>query len=273
MPVDVAADVIANRRALGRLQRAVARGAGDRRAAAPGQFVMVKASTRARPAAPPAVSRSSSSCAIRRASLPASRILKQTHRSVDSLAVRRAPGPAGRVSRPARPPVFARRRTRRSLDGRRRRRARAVCDAGRSAVRARRPPDALLRRATGRGAVLSGFVPRARRRPRADDRGRHRPASAAAIVAPLDRRLAARTSGCAGHDVRVRPRRHARGRRENRCAAPAARARCRSNASWAAAWAAATAASSRCAATTACSTTCDRAWLVPCLPADQIRWD
>ena len=77
----------------------------------------------------------------------------------------------------------------RSVDGRGRRRTGAVCGARRSASRARRDLGAVLRRSKRRRALLSGLLPRPRRRARAHDRGRQSRTSAAASSAPLERRL------------------------------------------------------------------------------------
>ena len=121
--------------------------------ARPGQFVMVKTVARIGSAAAAAVLDLRSP--PRRAG-DADRHLdpQQAHR-------RRAPRCSTRSSRArtfpcsaARPAVRAGRSAGRSLDGRRRRRPRAICDAGRGAARRGHQHDALLRRAPRVRAVL-----------------------------------------------------------------------------------------------------------------------
>ena len=125
-------------------------------------------------------------------------------------------------------------------------------DAGRGAARARRRDDALLRRAHAPAELfyldffrdLGVELVLTTEDGSAGERGR--------VVAPLDR--AARRARPPSRRVMLYacgPEGMLAATREDGARSTAARARCRSSASWAAAWAAATAASSRCAATTA----------------------
>ena len=259
MPIDVAA--ARDRAIIGcrRLQRARALSApAIAAAAAPGQFVMVKAGR----GHDPLLRRPFSVFEVLRdARRRADRHLaaEQTDRRLDRPALRRAsPASASTASvrsagrsrssirRPRRgwsPAASASRRSRRSAKRCARRGVRTTLFYG-----ARSGAELFyldLFRDLGVELVLTtedGSV---------GERGR--------IVAPLDRRLAALDRGRAADALRLRPRRHAGRQRQDRHRDTAGRARCRSNASWAAAWAAATAASCRCAPTTAASITCGRA--------------
>ena len=173
MPVDVAAEVIANHPLSADYNVLALRAPEIARTAAPGQFVMVKAGRRhdpllRRPFSVFEILRDDAGRAVRPVAA------EQAHRAVDRTRVRSGAGTARRLPRAARPAVFAGRCTGRGVDGRRRRRAGAVRHARRVASRARRPLNALLRRAAGRGTVLSGPVSRPRGRSDADHRRRQR---------------------------------------------------------------------------------------------------
>ena len=259
MPADISAEVIANTRLSGDynvLALAAPRNCRGRSARAVRDG---EGGDESRPAAPTPVLRVRSAARPRRHARSGISLLNKRIGVSTGLIYAARQGDSGRVPRPARPSLLARRSADRSLDGRRRRRARAVCRAGRSA---RRPRRRRRRCFTARGdprssststcsATLGVALVLTTEDGSAGERGR--------IVAPLERRLGGQRTACAGHDLRVRTGRHARRDGENRRCDSADRARCRSSASWAAAWAAATAASCRCATNTACAITCDRA--------------
>ena len=185
------------------------------------------------------------------------------------------PGRRGVVPRSARRALHAGRRADRSLDGRRRRRARAVCHAGGIARGRENADDVVLRRAHRRRTVLSrllraawhhaGAHHRRRRALRAELRQgpRHRPARSGAEEC---RRRRARWS------TRAAP---------SRCSKPSpssplatiSPARCRSNASWAAASAVVTAASCRSSTATSTRTWCVRASADPVFDGAELVWD
>ena len=252
MPVDVAAEVIANTR-LSADYNVLALAAPEiAAAAAPGQFVMVKAGARPRSAAaPPVLGVRSAARRARRADRHLAP--QQAHRRHrPRLLYDGAAGRARRVPRPARPPVHAR-----SI----RRPKRGWSPAASASRRSRRSPRRCARAAStttlfygARSAAELFYLDFFRDLGVAlvlttedgsrGERGR--------VTAPLERALARAPAGAPGHDLRVRPEADAARRRAKIGGAlRRARARCRSSASWAAAWAAATAASSRCATTTA----------------------
>ena len=252
MPVDVAAEVIANRRCRPTTTCWRSRAPAIAAAAAPGQFVMVKAGARPRSAAAPAVFGVRGPARRRTARRPASRSSTSASASRPVLIYDARAGPAHRLPRPARPAVLARRSADRSVDGGRRRRTRAVCDARRSAARARRARRRCST-APARGAelfyldffrALGVELVLTTEDGSAGERGR--------IVAPLERALAVAAAPIAPVMIYAcGPEGMLAATARDRDAATAGRARCRSSASWDAASAAATAASCRCAATTA----------------------
>ena len=228
MPVDIDATVIANRRLSDGLQRARARRAGDRRARAARSVRDDQAVARTGSAAPASVLDLRNPPRAARA--PAGRLdLQQAHRRRHGAAVTGRTRRALRLPRSARPAVRAGRSARRSLDGRRRRRPRAVRHAGGRAARARERRRALFygaRRAAELYCVelfersASGRARHRRRQP-----GRPRAASPLPLEAAL-RGAPARQSRAA---VRVRPDADdARARRARGAARPRA-ATCRSS--------------------------------------------
>ena len=219
MPVDVAAEVMANRRLSADYNVLALRGAGDRPRAEPGQFVMVKAGLGLRPAAAPALFR------VRRSFATAGDAYRpvaaeQTHRSIDRSRVQREPGqrvaclgPLGRPFSLVDPPTEA-----------------WMVAGGVGLAPFVTLAESL--RARGVGCTLFYGARRAeelfcldlfsgsRRRSRAHDRRRqrgrarprHRPPRAASRV---------RARQAAGDDLRMRPGRHA-GRHREDCDAPRA---------------------------------------------------
>ena len=186
--LDVAAPVIANRPLSDDYNVLALAAPAIAAAAAPGQFVMVKAGNRPRPAAAPAV------LGVRNPARRERRATRHLASSASASARRRGCSTTrGRATRstclgPLGRPFTDRRPAGRSLDGGRRRRAGAVRDAGADAARARRGRHAVLRRAPRRtncsisiSSATSASSSSSRPRTAA-------PASAAASIAPLDRR-------------------------------------------------------------------------------------
>ena len=147
MPADIAAEVIANTRLSDDYNVLALAAPAIAAAAAPGQFVMVKAAT----GHDPLLRRPFSVFEVLRdaagAPIGISLLNKRIGVSTGS-DLRRAAGRARRLPRTARPPVLARRSADRGLDGGRRRRPGAVRRAGRGAA-----PRAASRRrcSTARG--------------------------------------------------------------------------------------------------------------------------
>ena len=144
MPVDVAAEVIANHPLSADYNVLTLRAPEIARTSAPGQFVMVKAGA----ATDPLLRRPFSVFELLRdeAGRPSGlSLLNKRIGPSTALVYSGGARTAGRLPGAARPPVFAGRCACRSVDGRRRRRAGAVRHAGRVASRARRPLDAVLR--------------------------------------------------------------------------------------------------------------------------------
>ena len=216
MPVDVAAEVIANTPLSADYNVLALAAPAIAAAAAPGQFVMVKAGDRPRSAAAPAVFGVRGPARRRRR---ADRHLapQQAHRRLDRAALRRATQAsaspasvrsAGRsrssIRRPRRGWSPAASGSRRSRRWPKRSRARGVHD------------DAVLRRAARRrsssisisSATLGVELVLTTEDGSRGERGR--------IVAPLERRSRRTPAADAGDDLRVRPGRHARRHGEDR---------------------------------------------------------
>ena len=273
MPFDVVGGSDLPTRALSADYNVLALAAPDiAAAAAPGQFVMVKAGG----GHDPLLRRPFSVFEmLRDAAGDADRLLaaQQAHRPVDAPAVRGATRRSRRLPRPA--------RAGRSRSSSRRAEAWMVAGgvglapfatlAGALAPRGV-ADDAVLRRAARATSCSTSTAFRdlgvdagaddRRRQPRRA-RPRHRAARARSWRrGPPTRRVMLYACGPEGD---------AGGRRERSPRAHGGPARCRSSASWAAAWAAATAASCRCATATAPSITCARASPARCSTRDRDR--
>ena len=204
MPVDVAADVIANRRLSADYNVLALAAPAIAAAAAPGQFVMVKAGDGhdpllRRPFSVFEMLRDSSGRADRHLDSRTSASARRRALLYDARAGRSRSRASARSAARSRSSI-----RRRSVDGRRRRRARAVRDARRSAARARRQAR---RCSTARAArdelfyldffrALGVELVLTTEDGSAGERGR--------VIAPLDARLADATRRRAADDLRVR---------------------------------------------------------------------
>ena len=179
MPVDVAAEVIANHPLSADYNVLAPARTRDRPDRGTRTVRDGEGGARARPAAAAAIFR------VRDPPRPGRRACRllaaeQAHRSVNGSRLQRRTGTARRLPGTARPSVFARRGTDRGVDGGGRRRAGAVRHARRVASRARRALHSLLRGTAGRGVVLSESVSGSRRRSRSSPRRMAARASTAA---------------------------------------------------------------------------------------------
>ena len=211
MPVDVAAAVIAQSSRC----RPITTCSRSRRrlspaAAAPGPVRDGQSGPRARSAAAPAVFGVRSPARRATARRSGISLLNKRIGVVDRPRLRRAARPARRLPRSARTAVHDRRSADRSVDGRRRRRTRAVCGArAKRCARAASPRRCSTARASGAELFYLDFfralgveLVLTTEDGSAGERGR--------IVAPLERRARRADRGRPRDALRLRPRRHAR---------------------------------------------------------------
>ena len=212
MPIDMAAEVTANRPLSADYNVLALAAPAIAATSAPGQFVMVKPDRRN----DPLLRRPFSVFEILRTTAPDGAAADRSSRSSTNASAHDGPRSSTtrsrtdrRVPGTARPPVHARRRSGGGVDGGRRRRTGAVCHARRGAACTRVQEHAVLRRALATELFYLDWSSRPRRRARPHHRGRQRGERGRVIVT-------ARAAAAAARDrpssiLRVRPRRHARG--------------------------------------------------------------